>query len=145
MFVKLRDKGGMFHDASQDFTLSGGFTVGECNRTGKVQSAMKGGVIEELRDEKEFKAAMAERGQTDVSEVAWRQRLADEAAEAAKPQAAAPVVVAPPAAKPYDKWVKAELLAEVEKREDITEDQIKEADTNPKLVALLEADDLNKK
>lgn len=61
--LKLKDKGTMFHDSSQDFTLSGGTTVAYGKRTLKVANAIKAGILIVLESEAAYKAACAERGQ----------------------------------------------------------------------------------
>lgn len=44
VYVKLKDKGSIFHDASQEKTITGKAVV-EMRLTGKVKSAIKNGVL----------------------------------------------------------------------------------------------------
>lgn len=48
VFVKLKDTGSIFHDASQDGTVTGDKVV-ELKKTPKVMAAIKGGVLVEAK------------------------------------------------------------------------------------------------
>ncbi len=50
MFVKLKDEGGIFHDASQDATVTGSAVV-EVKKTEKVTASIKGGLLVEVSQE----------------------------------------------------------------------------------------------
>lgn len=57
-YVKLRDRGTIFHDASQDVAVTGTIPT-EIKTTKKVNAALKGGILIEV-SEKDAKIAIAE-------------------------------------------------------------------------------------
>ena len=124
VYVKLKDKGGIFHDASQDFTLSGSVTIAETELTPKVAAGLKGGVIEKLADKAAYEAACKERGQAVAGEVVKAKDATTGATGGAT-------------GGKYDSLLKAELVAECEKRGL----DIKDAKTNALLIKLLEDND----
>lgn len=54
VFIRLKDRSTIFHDASQDVTLTG-TQVKEAEETSKVLSAIKHGLLEVVEPEKEVK------------------------------------------------------------------------------------------
>lgn len=50
VFIKLKDRSTIFHDASQDVTVTG-TQVKEAEETGKVLSAIKHGLLEVVKPE----------------------------------------------------------------------------------------------
>lgn len=57
-YVRLKDKGTIFHDASQDVSVTGSQIV-KAKPTPKLEAGLKGGVIEEVSEE-EYKAQKGE-------------------------------------------------------------------------------------
>lgn len=52
VYIRLKDRSTIFHDASQEVTLTGN-QVKEAEKTGKVASAIKHGLLEEVEAPKE--------------------------------------------------------------------------------------------
>lgn len=121
MRVKLKDRGTIFHDISQDFTLSGGKTVGECQPTPKVNQAIKAGVLEELKTDEDYEKALEERGEKENPVVVAAE--SKPAAPQAKP------------AKPLNQMNKTELTTLAT---ELGVPDLEQYDTNAKLAKAIE-------
>lgn len=64
VFIRLKDRSTIFHDASQDVTVTG-TQVKEAEETSKVLSAIKHGLLEVVEPEKEKEVKEAEKPKTD--------------------------------------------------------------------------------
>lgn len=117
-YIKLKDKGTIFHDAGQDATVTGEQVI-EVKETAKVRSALKGGVIVEAT-----KAEFDSANSTKKTKAAAPKVTADGGDDADKPV-------------DYTKLKKEQLNAELDARGIEHDPEAVNAD----LVALLVADD----